>query len=224
MPNSYFINKIRYIIEDGQIVSKILAGDLVWSRPQVMVSRGFSNPVDPLQPLKPPKMWLLWVGTVFELFSGDCGEKMGMQITTLLTMLVFMQLIQDYVPIWDGSDVPLLTSFATAGFIILTASLLLTRLIILVKWIQSGKGNFFRKKSKDTVRCNFRFWDDWWYFRPSSAIWWWVMTIWKFEICATSTAYVDFFWDFFCLNSLLTIGRVKILRAWKSIKICAVHV
>ena len=58
---------------------------------------------------------------------------MGMQITTLLTMLVFMQLIQDYVPIWDGSDVPLLTSFATAGFIILTGSLLLTRLIIAVK-------------------------------------------------------------------------------------------
>ena len=27
---------------------KILSGDLVWFRPQVMVSRGFSNPGDPM--------------------------------------------------------------------------------------------------------------------------------------------------------------------------------
>ena len=60
-------------------------------------------------------------------FSGDCGEKMGMQITTLLTMLVFMQLIQAYVPVWSGSKAPLLTVFATAGFIILTCSLIVTR-------------------------------------------------------------------------------------------------
>ena len=53
---------------------------------------------------------------------------MGMQITTLLTMLVFMQLIQEYVPVWsDGDSAPLLTTFATAGFIILTISLILTR-------------------------------------------------------------------------------------------------
>ena len=48
MRNSYFINKIRYIIlADGRIVSKILARYLVWFRPQVMVSRGFSNTGDP---------------------------------------------------------------------------------------------------------------------------------------------------------------------------------
>ena len=29
-------------------MSEILAGDLVWFRPQVMVSRGFSNPGDPM--------------------------------------------------------------------------------------------------------------------------------------------------------------------------------
>ena len=49
MRNSYFINKISYIIlADGRIVSKILAGYLVWFRPQVMVSRGFSNTGDPM--------------------------------------------------------------------------------------------------------------------------------------------------------------------------------
>ena len=48
MRNSYFLNKIRYIFwADGRIVSKILAGDLVWFRLQVMVSRGFSNTGDP---------------------------------------------------------------------------------------------------------------------------------------------------------------------------------
>ena len=45
---------------------------------------------------------------------------------------------------------------------------------------------FFRKKSKNTVR---------WSFRLSSAIWWWVMAIWKLEICATPTAYAKFFWE-----------------------------
>ena len=82
---------------------------------------------------------------------------------------------------------------------------IIIRIIILVKWKQSGKVNFFRKKSKNTVRCSFWFWVEWWYFRLSSAIWWWVMAIWKFEICATPTAYAKIFLE----NFFVSIGRVK---------------
>ena len=47
MLGSYFINKIRYIIKpDGRIVWKIIAGDRIWCRAQVMVSRCFANKVD----------------------------------------------------------------------------------------------------------------------------------------------------------------------------------
>ena len=31
----------------------------------------------------------------------------------------------------------------------------------------------------------------------SGAIWWWLMAIWKFEICAIPTAYAKFFWGTF---------------------------
>ena len=41
--------------------------------------------------------------------------------------------------------------------------------------------------------------ESWWYFRLSSVIWWWNMAILKFEICATPTAYANFF-ENFCLN------------------------
>ena len=75
----------------------------------------------------------------------------------------------------------------------------------MVKWKQSGKVNFFRKKTKNTVRYSFWFWVEWWYFRLSSAIWWWVMAIWKFEICATPTAYAKIFLE----NFFVSIGRVK---------------
>ena len=50
---------------------------------------------------------------------------------------------------------------------------------IVVKWKQSGKVDFFRKKSKDTVRCSFWFWVEWWYFRLSSH---WVVTYDKLKI------------------------------------------
>ena len=64
---------------------------------------------------------------------------MGMQITTMLTMLVFMQLIQEYVPVWSGWKPPLLTAFATAGFIILTTTLCFTRsfLTMIYIWVIS---------------------------------------------------------------------------------------
>ena len=60
---------------------------------------------------------------------------MGMQITTMLTMLVFMQLIQEYVPVWSGWKPPLLTAFATAGFIILTTTLCFTRSFLTMIYI-----------------------------------------------------------------------------------------
>ena len=47
MLGSYFINIIRHIIRpDGRIVWKIIAGDRIWCRAQVMVSRCFANKVD----------------------------------------------------------------------------------------------------------------------------------------------------------------------------------
>ena len=46
-------------------------------------------------------------------------------------------------------------------------------------------------------RCSFWFYVEWWYFRPSSAIRWWVMAIWKFEIRATLTAYAKLFFGGF---------------------------
>ena len=79
------------------------------------------------------------------------------------------------------------------------------RAALVVKWKQSGKVNFFRKKSENTVWCSFWFWVEWWYFRHSSAIWWWDIAIWKFVICATPTAYAKIFLG----NFFVSIGRVK---------------
>ena len=47
------------------------------------------------------------------------------------------------------------------------------------------------------------------YFRPSSAIWWWVMAIWKSDICAAATAYAKIhrtvYYDFFRKKSTFPI-------------------
>ena len=37
-------------------------------------------------------------------------------------------------------------------------------ILLMVKWKQSGKVDFFRKQSKNTVRQSSRFWVEWWYF------------------------------------------------------------
>ena len=69
-----------------------------------------------------------------------------------------------------------------------------------IKW----ERRFFQIKSKNTVRWNSRFWVEWWHFWLSSAIWWWVMAIWNFEIFEPLTVYANFFFrDFF-----ISIDRV----------------
>ena len=61
---------------------------------------------------------------------GDSGEKMGMQITTLLTLVVFMQILQSSVPVWDTmANTPNIIIFFTVSIGIVTASLILTRYI-----------------------------------------------------------------------------------------------
>ena len=48
-----------------------------------------------------PVIVITIMATMGMLLPADSGEKMGLQITLLLTLVVFIQLLQDEVPVWQ---------------------------------------------------------------------------------------------------------------------------
>lgn len=74
-----------------------------------------------------PVVFVVVIANLGLIIPGDCGEKMGMQITTLLTLVVFLQVLQTSMPVWDHfRNTPKIIEFFSVSIGVVTLSLLIT--------------------------------------------------------------------------------------------------
>ena len=62
---------------------------------------------------------------LYDLFLVEAGEKMGLQITVLLTMVIYVEVLQTNIPVFDTyASTPLILYFFIATIIIICICIL----------------------------------------------------------------------------------------------------
>ena len=74
-----------------------------------------------------PIIFVVIIANLGLVLPANCGEKMGVLITTLLTLVVFLQLLQDSIPVWGHfTNTPKIIEFFSVSIAIVTLSLLIS--------------------------------------------------------------------------------------------------
>ena len=62
---------------------------------------------------------------LYDLFLVEAGEKMGLQITVLLTMVIYVEVLQTNIPVFDSyTSTPLILYFFIATILIICICIL----------------------------------------------------------------------------------------------------
>ena len=88
-----------------------------------------------------PILMLTFLAPVGLILPADAGEKMGLQITVMLTVVIYIDVLQNSVPVYSAlGQTPLLMMNFIVVTVMLTACLLITVYTLFFVHIQSSEG------------------------------------------------------------------------------------
>ena len=98
-------------------------------------------------------MLLTFIAPIGLILPAGTGEKMGLQITVMLTFVIYIDVIQNSIPVYGSVlDTPLLLSNFVRTTCLLTICLLVSTRTLFLEHVQPYEVcNFTRQRAKDSV-------------------------------------------------------------------------
>ena len=100
-----------------------------------------------------PVILLTFLAPIGLILPAGTGEKMGLQITVMLTIVIYIDVIQNSIPVYGSiMETPLLLSNFVTTTCLLTACLLVSTRTLFLEHVQLYEVcNFTRQRAKDSV-------------------------------------------------------------------------